>query len=112
MRFPVIQTNGKKVRTTFTDQQKWMLEQYFKQNPYPDPRETEDLSNQLVLSENVIKVWFQNKRSRDKQRKYSNTKSSTPLKHETSPAINNLPFYSTSLNHLAALQASQYFKVF
>ena len=41
-----------------------MLEQYFRRNPYPDPRETEDLSKQLNLPENVIKVWFQNKRSR------------------------------------------------
>ena len=89
-----------------------MLEQYFRQNPYPDPRETEDLSSQLVLPENVIKVWFQNKRSRDKQRKFSNTKSSTPLKSEKQAlTTNNLPLYS-SLGHLAAIQASQYFKVF
>jgi hypothetical protein len=91
-----------------------MLEQYFRQNPYPDPRETEDLSSQLVLPENVIKVWFQNKRSRDKQRKFSNPKSSTPLKQDMplSSPVNSMQFYSSSLGHLAALQASQYFKVF
>jgi FixJ family two-component response regulator len=49
-----------------------MLDVYFQQNPYPDPRETEEISNDLNLPESVIKVWFQNKRSRDKQRKFSN----------------------------------------
>ena len=63
--------SDKKVRTTFTDHQKKMLDVYFRKNPYPDPSETEDLSQQLVLPENVIKVWFQNKRSRDKQRQFS-----------------------------------------
>jgi len=65
--------NGKKVRTTFTDHQKNMLDVYFRKNPYPDPSETEELSQQLVLPENVIKVWFQNKRSRDKQRTFSHS---------------------------------------
>ena len=65
--------NGKKVRTTFTDYQKNMLDVYFRKNPYPDPSETEELSQQLVLPENVIKVWFQNKRSRDKQRTFSHS---------------------------------------
>lgn len=56
--------NNKKIRTSFSDQQKSMLEYYFEHNPYPDPKETEDISVKLSLTENVIKVWFQNKRSR------------------------------------------------
>ena len=77
--------NGKKVRTTFTDHQKNMLDVYFRKNPYPDPSETEDLSQQLVLPENVIKVWFQNKRSRDKQRQFSHSynKSKGTFKHQS-----------------------------
>ena len=51
--------------------QKQQLEVFFQRNPYPDPRETEEMSAQLGLGEAVIKVWFQNKRSRDKQRKFS-----------------------------------------
>lgn len=49
-------SGGKKIRTTFTEQQKRSLDEYFQRNPYPDPRETEELSQQLVLPENVIKV--------------------------------------------------------
>lgn len=73
-------SNSKKMRTTFTEQQKRALDVYFQRNPYPDPRETEELSQQLVLPENVIKVWFQNKRSRDKQRKFSH-KSRAAVSH-------------------------------
>ena len=49
------------------------MDVYFAKNPYPDPSETQELSEQLSLPENVIKVWFQNKRSRDKQRKFSHS---------------------------------------
>ena len=96
--------NEKKVRTTFTDHQKKMLDVFFKKNPYPDPRETEELSQQLALPENVIKVWFQNKRSRDKQRKFSN-KSAAKLQSSmqssqafSSPLIANLHFLSKLQN--------------
>lgn len=51
--------SGKKVRTTFTEQQKRSLDEYFQRNPYPDPRETEELSQQLVLPESVIKVIYE-----------------------------------------------------
>ena len=61
----------KKFRTSFSEEQKKLLDFYFNKNPYPDPRETEDMSVHLGLAEHVIKVWFQNRRSRDKQRKFS-----------------------------------------
>ena len=67
----IIITGKKNNRTTFSDYQKQQLDVYFQVNPYPDPRETEELSKKLDLGEAVIKVWFQNKRSRDKQRKFS-----------------------------------------
>jgi len=35
-------------------------------NRYPDPTEMEALSRFLSLEEKVIRVWFQNKRSREK----------------------------------------------
>lgn len=48
--------SGKQVKTTFTEHQKRSLDEYFKRNPYPDPRDTEEISKQLVLPEIVIKV--------------------------------------------------------
>ncbi len=104
--------DGKKVRTSFTDDQKKALDVYFRKNPYPDPKETEDLSKQLVLPENVIKVWFQNKRSRDKQRKFSNRgnhKSQMENKNfaTSSPIVANLQLLTSRLNSYAALAAFQ-----
>jgi len=99
--------DNKKNRTTFTDHQKRMLDVYFSKNPYPDPKETEDLSQQLVLPENVIKVWFQNKRSRDKQRKFSHanrklTNCNGSLADNSnlysSPLVANLQYLTSKIN--------------
>jgi hypothetical protein len=107
--------DGKKFRTSFTDEQKKSLDVYFRKNPYPDPKETEDLSKQLVLPENVIKVWFQNKRSRDKQRKFSNRASTKQYNDNScnnfsstsSPIVANLQLLTSRLNSYAALAAFQ-----
>ena len=93
-------------RTAFSDLQKQALEIFFQQNPYPDPKDTEDLSQQLSLPENVIKVWFQNKRSRSKQRKFNPTNRSTKAadspanqtNQNYSPLIANLYLLSQQLN--------------
>ncbi len=74
---------------------------YFNKNPYPDPSETQELSEQLVLPENVIKVWFQNKRSRDKQRKFSHSnrmlnKLAVLKSNTVSQAITSSPISSTN----------------
>lgn len=86
--------DGKKLRTTFTENQKSRLEEYFSINPYPDPKETEDLSQNLNLPESVIKVWFQNKRSRNKQKKSTVSKIIHPVATD-SPIISSLRFLSS-----------------
>lgn len=89
-------SDGKKLRTTFTEKQKQALDSYYQCNAYPDPQQLEELSEQLSLSENVVKVWFQNKRSRNKQTK---SISSKRIHHEVknSQLINDLKFYSSNL---------------
>lgn len=102
--------NGKKFRTTFSEEQKLALDAYFQKNPYPDPKETEELSQELVLPENVIKVWFQNKRSRDKQRKFSAKSKKTCAQEQSSyvssPIVANLQLLQSRLNQYAALTAA------
>lgn len=93
-----LNNDGKKLRTTFTDAQKRMLEIYFQTNPYPDPKETEDLSEQLSLAECVIKVWFQNKRSRSKSRKATNSKRIFPSEKD-SMLVSNLKALSSQYNN-------------
>lgn len=89
--------SNKKLRTSFTELQKRALDVYFQRNPYPDPRETEELSQQLALPENVIKVWFQNKRSRDKQRKFSHKSKALLLNSDSSASFNNHSYSSSPL---------------
>jgi hypothetical protein len=56
----------KKARTAFTDDQKQYLDHFYSTNRYPDSTQMEALSSLLSLEEKVIRVWFQNKRSREK----------------------------------------------
>ena len=42
------------------------LDRFYATNRYPDPTQMENLSRLLSLEEKVIRVWFQNKRSREK----------------------------------------------
>ena len=42
------------------------LDRFYATNRYPDPTQMETLSRMLSLEEKVIRVWFQNKRSREK----------------------------------------------
>ncbi|CAF1001830.1 unnamed protein product [Rotaria sordida] len=71
---PFIKKNNKtkKIRTAFTNNQKQYLDRFYLTNHYPDPTQMETLSHLLLLDEKVIRVWFQNKRSREKNYSKSN----------------------------------------
>ncbi|KAI3381922.1 hypothetical protein SNEBB_010697 [Seison nebaliae] len=55
-------------RTKFSDKQKKELIEAYKQNSYPDPQETKELSDKLEVTESTIKIWFQNRRAREKKK--------------------------------------------
>ncbi|CAF3289777.1 unnamed protein product, partial [Rotaria socialis] len=44
---------------------------------YPDPSQMETLSQLLSLDEKVVRVWFQNKRSREKSHPRNSTMMNT-----------------------------------
>ena len=100
----------KKFRTSFSDEQKKLLDFYFNKNPYPDPRETEDMSAHLGLAEHVIKVWFQTRRSRDKKRKFSrdNNARLAARKQVNSEQIQSTPLIA-NLEYLKAAAALNVF---
>ncbi|XP_045485178.1 homeobox protein Dlx2b-like [Pieris rapae] len=65
-------TNGgvkkpKRVRTAFTTQQMMELELEYARTRYLDRNRRIELSDSLHLSEKTIKVWFQNRRMKDKK---------------------------------------------
>ncbi|XP_013139466.1 PREDICTED: homeobox protein E30-like [Papilio polytes] len=61
-----IQKNKRK-RTTFTTEQLKVLEKTFASSKYLNSEHRRDLSKVLGLAEKCLKVWFQNKRMKEKR---------------------------------------------
>ncbi|KAH7724718.1 ventral anterior homeobox [Aphelenchoides avenae] len=57
----------KRPRTTFSTQQLDVLEREFVKNPYLVGKEREKLAKELKLTETQVKVWFQNRRTKNKR---------------------------------------------
>eukprot|EP00111_Clytia_hemisphaerica_P023679 TCONS_00069782-protein len=60
-------THPKKSRTVFTKKQINELESVFYQKRYLTIKDREELSRRLTLTENQVKVWFQNRRNKWKR---------------------------------------------
>ncbi|CAF3468572.1 unnamed protein product [Rotaria socialis] len=71
------QNKSKTIRTAFTDEQREYLDRFYSTNRYPDPSQIETLSQLLSLDEKVVRVWFQNKRSREKSHPRNSTMMNT-----------------------------------
>ncbi|XP_073730839.1 ISL LIM homeobox 1b [Misgurnus anguillicaudatus] len=59
---------GTRVRTVLSESQLRMLQTCYSANPRPDALMKEQLVEMTGLSPRVIRVWFQNKRCKDKKR--------------------------------------------
>uniref|UniRef100_A0A915ISD1 Homeobox domain-containing protein n=1 Tax=Romanomermis culicivorax TaxID=13658 RepID=A0A915ISD1_ROMCU len=59
--------NGRKPRTTFSLDQSDILEKEYKNNEYLNRPNRLKLAERLNLTEGQIKIWFQNRRAKDKR---------------------------------------------
>ena len=57
----------KKARTTFTGRQIWELENTFKDKKYLTAAERNELAQLLNVTDNQVKIWFQNRRTKWKK---------------------------------------------
>ena len=64
---PVMASRKRKRRAVFTPQTKSTLENYFKQNPRPNRHVIESVAQELELLPEEVRVWFCNKRQKEKQ---------------------------------------------
>ena len=61
-----------RVRTVLTEKQLSLLKSCYNANPRPDALMKEQMVEMTGLSPRVIRVWFQNKRCKDKKRQMAN----------------------------------------
>ena len=61
-----------RVRTVLTEKQLSLLKSCYSANPRPDALMKEQLVEMTGLSPRVVRVWFQNKRCKDKKRQMAN----------------------------------------
>lgn len=57
----------RRARTTFTSQQTQILEVEYRRSEYISRPRRYELANQLNLKEVQIKIWYQNRRAKDKR---------------------------------------------
>jgi len=82
-----------KVRTVLTEKQLNILKTCFSANPRPDALMKEQLTEMTGLSQRVIRVWFQNKRCKEKKRMREVTKDHQKLGYGT---MNGISMVATS----------------
>ncbi|EHH19403.1 hypothetical protein EGK_20101 [Macaca mulatta] len=69
----------KRTRTSFTAEQLYRLEMEFQRCQYVVGRERTELARQLNLSETQVKVWFQNRRTKQKKDQGKDSELRAPL---------------------------------
>ncbi|XP_035910784.1 homeotic protein caudal isoform X2 [Anopheles stephensi] len=72
--FALVESGGKtrtkdKYRVVYTDQQRLELEKEFHYTRYITIRRKSELAQNLQLSERQVKIWFQNRRAKDRKQK-------------------------------------------
>ncbi|CAB4069618.1 ISL1 [Lepeophtheirus salmonis] len=71
-----------RVRTVLSEKQLSILNKCYNNNPRPDANVKEQMVEMTSLSHRVIRVWFQNKRCKDKKRQILDSEKETMVKND------------------------------
>ena len=82
---PIVASRKRKKRAVFTPQTKSTLDEFFRQNPRPNRQAIESIAQQRDLLPEEVRVWFCNKRQKQKQ---SSTSSVSSCYSAISPSSN------------------------
>ena len=84
----------RKPHTSFGVRAKKTLQRHFITQPYPSSSDITKIADNLSLDKEVVRVWFCNKRRREKRIRSSNNSISSPTKEEggpTTPVVTAAP---------------------
>ncbi|XP_045461344.1 homeobox protein engrailed-2b [Harmonia axyridis] len=85
---------GRHPRIPFTSQQLHILEEKFQHTPYLTGEEVMELAKRLQLADIRVKIWFQNRRARDRREKL--TSETNKLSPSSSPKSSHTDFRNSS----------------
>ncbi len=91
-------------RTKFNKLQTRVLNEKFRENPYPKEKEIIQMANELDLKHRVVSVWFQNTRQKNRKRTTENSSLNLTNNNPTAEDLDD----SQSLTSSTSTQSSQF----
>ena len=71
-----------KYRTVYNEWQKMQLEKHYTTNTYISESQKLDIAQDVGLSERQVKIWFQNRRAKDRRQKYKDYDQDGPTQQQ------------------------------
>ncbi|GMR46169.1 hypothetical protein PMAYCL1PPCAC_16364, partial [Pristionchus mayeri] len=96
----------KRARTTFSEQQLATLDDHYRRDGYVTGEKRAELAKSLGLTDTQVKVWFQNRRTKDRKKKEDEEPGKRIKLSATSPSPSSPTSSSSSSTDLVPTQAS------
>ncbi|XP_053671448.1 homeobox protein MSX-1-like [Anopheles nili] len=105
---PIKRTPGRLPRVPFTPAQLNALEEAYKVSTYLSSEEANQLAYSLELTNTRVKIWFQNRRARDRREKREASLATDRSTLITEPPVGLIPLYSGASSRVHAVGGSRH----